>query len=78
MMPGLWVSQAMCVATELGIPDELGAGPQSADAIAPAISPPSRPNSTPDPAKHRTGKHRPNASISCSHKLIDNQCCNDR
>jgi Dimerisation domain len=34
MMPGLWVSQAMCVATELGIPDELGAGPQSADAIA--------------------------------------------
>jgi hypothetical protein len=34
MMTGLWGSQAMYVATELGIPDELGAGPQSADAIA--------------------------------------------
>jgi hypothetical protein len=34
MMTGLGVSQAMYVATELGIPDELGAGPQSADAIA--------------------------------------------
>ena len=31
----------------------------------------SRPNSTPDPAKPSTGKHRPNASISYSHKLID-------
>ena len=34
MMTGLWGSQAMYVASELGIPDELGAGPQSADAIA--------------------------------------------
>jgi hypothetical protein len=34
MMTGLWVSQAMYVTTELGIPDELCAGPQSADAIA--------------------------------------------
>jgi hypothetical protein len=38
----------------------------------------SRPNSTPDPAKPSTGKHRPNASINYSHKLIDHPCCNDR
>ena len=44
----------------------------------PPISPPSRPNSTHDPAKPPTGQRRPNASISYSNKLIDHQCCNDR
>jgi hypothetical protein len=43
----------------------------------PAISSLWPPHSTPDPAKHWTGKHQPSASISYSHKLIDHQCCNE-
>jgi hypothetical protein len=40
----------------------------------PPISPPSPMNSTPDPAKPSTGQHRPNASISYSHKRFDRHC----